>query len=209
MIKGNRIEIERMIFLEKWMLAHKLEKEISLEEKITFLKSNGFKEEEIDYLINAYLIPYPIIFSYWISFKNSDIKMEPLKFHNTLQSTFKVDFDRIEKRIEAVQAIDAYFLKNAQVNPFVNSDYYNYLLQNHIFNAPLYKSEMTHYKNCDEYWAYLVAQLQEKMSRLQNTLEKSERKKIIVEMEPLLKEMSKINNDGLNEIFSENNNNKI
>lgn len=211
MLKDNKIDIRRMIFLENWLLEHKLDKESSLEEKITFFKSNGFNKEEIAYLINAYLIPYPIIFSYWSSFKNSNIEMESLKFYNTLQSTFNVDFDTIEKRIEAVKTIDAYFLKKSKTNPFVNSEYYDSLLQNHIFNVPLYKDEMTHYKNYDEYWAYLMNQIQEKMNRLQNALEKSERRSIILEMEPLLKEMSKINNYGLNdmEFFSKENNKKI
>ncbi len=137
--------------------------------------------------------------------------MEPLKFYNTLQITFNVTFDIIQNRIEAIQAINAYFLKKSQVNPFVNSEYYDRLLQNHIFNVPLYKDEVAHCKSYDENWAYLMNQLQEKMSRLQNALEKSERRSIILEMEPLLKEMSKINNYGLNdmEFFSKESNKKI
>ena len=64
----------------------------------------------------------------------------------------------------------------------------------------VYKNEMTQYKSYEEYWNQLLKQLQEKMNDLQNTLEKSERKKIILEMEPLLKEMARINSFSFNDI---------
>ncbi len=200
MIKKNKIEIERMIFLENWIVEHQLDEKMTLKEKKDFLKSYSFKEEEIDYLINASVIPYPILFAYWSSFKNSSIEMEPLKFFNTLQSIFNVSFDTIQERIKNVQAIDKYFLEKSKPNPFVNSEYYDQLLQDYIFNVSLYKNEMTQYKSYEEYWNQLLKQLQEKMNDLQNTLEKSERKKIILEMEPLLKEMARINSFSFNDI---------
>ena len=100
-------------------------------EKKDFLKSYSFKEEEIDYLINASVIPYPILFAYWSSFKNSSIEMEPLKFFNTLQSIFNVSFDTIQERIKNVQSIDKYFLEKSKPNPFVNSEYYDQLFHNY------------------------------------------------------------------------------
>ena len=92
MIKKNKIEIERMIFLENWIIEHQLDEKMTLKEKKDFLKSYSFKEEEIDYLINASVIPYPILFAYWSSFKNSSIEMEPLKF--TKKSDHLVYFKR-------------------------------------------------------------------------------------------------------------------
>ena len=138
MIKKNKIEIERMIFLENWIIEHQLDEKMTLKEKKDFLKSYSFKEEEIDYLINASVIPYPILFAYWSSFKNSSIEMEPLKFFNTLQSIFNVSFDTIQERIKNVQSIDKYFLEKSKPNPFVNSEYYDQLLQDYIFNVSLY-----------------------------------------------------------------------
>lgn len=108
-----KLTVERMVELEFWLVNNRLEVADRLGALSYFLQY--YNEEESNYLVDAFFMPYQEVRTALVRYDNSHPKMDELIFLADLQSRFSQNSNDVLRRIREVRRIVRYLSKNPTV----------------------------------------------------------------------------------------------
>ena len=108
---NSKLPIEQMINLEIWLMKNYPEQIHSNDLYLYF--SEFFSETEVEYLMNAYIMPIVQINEELHNYDTTKPKLDELKFIKDLQIKYNVDEEQIITRIRRVRNINRYLIKHS------------------------------------------------------------------------------------------------
>lgn len=116
----EKLSVERMIELESWLDDNRPDEANKLGVRDYFLKY--YEGKEVDYLVDAYVMPFQEIKLAVIRYDSSHPKMDELAFISDLQSRYYMTPFDILRRIREVRRIMTFLSKHPWINLSKNDD---------------------------------------------------------------------------------------
>lgn len=198
----DKISVERMIELECWLYDN-------YDNFIIYLNAdnlNNFSAFEIEYLYNAYRMPYSLVSEHIDAYDTSSPKMDELKFIRDLEKEFRVpETNDVIKRIQIVRAIKHYCLYNYSVPYIPTVKKYDKLVRDNIPQIIKSNGEkpFTRVLSDKEYWKYLLKKDTEELEEVRTAKSLEERKKELADKLELIRAMAEYSGFSLDDIIEE------
>ena len=109
-MENSKLPIEQLINLEIWLMKNYPEQIHGDDLQMYF--SEFFSEIEVDYLMNACIMPYININEELQMYDTTKPKLDELKFIKDLQTKYNVDEKQIITRIRTIRSINKYLIKH-------------------------------------------------------------------------------------------------
>ncbi len=208
-----KVDVEKMIELEIWLLRHyndrlidknSITRKLDVDSLIVKLVANKFFSDELLYLLDAYFIPIGEIMNDLDNSSSMKVNTNSLGFIDYLASKYNVKKEIIIRRLKQIRAIKKYLKKHPDIN-FPEIQVFDKLVRDKIPEIIESNGETAifHTLQSDEYWDYLMLKDKEELEEVRNAETKEEIRDELADKLEVIRAMAHASGLTLNEVITE------
>lgn len=192
---------KRNINLEKWLLENYVGG-MSETELLNLLKENGFSQDDIKYLVEAYYVPLAEVTEALKEYDAEGKYANPVKFVASLSAKYNISDNTSLRRIRAARLINGYLNSNPHVK-FPQVEVYNKLVRDNIPEIIEANGEVAFYHTVDndEYWNCLLKKDSEELEEVRRAETREEVKEELVDKLEVIRAMASYHGFALEDII--------
>ena len=208
-----KIDIEKMIELEKWLLRHyndrlidpnSITRKLDVDTLINILAANKFFADELLYLIDAYYLPIGEIMNDLDNSSSIKVNTNSLEFTDFLAAKYGVEREIIIRRLKQIRSIKKYLKKHPDIN-FPEIQVVDKLVRDKIPEIIENNGDTAvfHTLRSNEYWDYLLQKDKEELEDVRKAETKDEIKNQLADKLEVIRAMAQTSGLTLDDIIRE------